>query len=229
MKITKHPTGEKVKAGGTAKFIARADNAVEMSWHLVSPQGKDYRFSKIKGVFPDLTVSGGQKETLTLGNIPAEMNGWEVYCRFYSDKSNFEKTERATLTVTGTSSSSSSSTTTVTQAPAVTSAPAVTAAPVIVYVTPEPTAVVIYVTPEPTAPQTPTAPTTGGNGIGIDPYAGSEKPDHTVLFVVAGAAVFAVLALCVTLIVISRMKAKERARRERERRRREKEKRQREE
>ena len=105
LKITKSPTGEKVREGGTAKFVAKAENAVDASWHFVSPKNKDYRFSKIKDVFPKLGVKGGQSGTLELSNIPAEMDGWSVYCRFYSDKTNFQKTKAAKITVTRSPSS----------------------------------------------------------------------------------------------------------------------------
>ena len=82
-KITKHPTGETVEVGGTAKFIARADNATSFTWRLVSADTTcTYKASEGSYYFPGLEVSGINSDTLILSNIPASLSGWCVECRF---------------------------------------------------------------------------------------------------------------------------------------------------
>ena len=81
--ITKHPTGETVDEGGTAKFVARANDATEITWRLVSPDTTStYTAQEAPAYFLGLTVEGIGTETLTLGNIPASLNGWAVEARF---------------------------------------------------------------------------------------------------------------------------------------------------
>ena len=82
-KITKHPTGETVEVGGTAKFIARADNATSHTWRLVSADTTcTYKASEGEYYFPGLKVSGTESEKLVLSNIPESLSGWCVECRF---------------------------------------------------------------------------------------------------------------------------------------------------
>ena len=222
LKITKSPTDEKVREGGTCKFIAKADNAVEMSWHFVSPKNKDYRYSKIKEVFPRLSVKGGMNTTLEISNVPADMNGWSVYCRFYSDKTNFQKSGSAKITVTRASATAVPSATLAPTAP-----PAATATAEPPRDTPIPSLPPI-VAPDGGSgqqgggaqgaggPQGGSA--QGGSSTGMLPAQGAQAPagrDHTVLFVVAGAAILVVMMLCGTLIYLSRMREAERRERER--------------
>ena len=82
-KITKHPTGETVEPGGSAKFIARADNATEFVWRIVSKDTTNTITAKeAPSYFSGLKVSGTDSETLVLSNIPSSMNGWSVECKF---------------------------------------------------------------------------------------------------------------------------------------------------
>ena len=82
-KITKHPTGETVEEGDTAKFIARADNATKHTWRLVSADTTcTYKATEGSYYFPGLEVSGTDTDTLVLSNIPASLNGWCVECKF---------------------------------------------------------------------------------------------------------------------------------------------------
>ena len=83
---TKNPTGETVSEGGRAIFIARADNASSYVWRIISPEGTQvYDYTAARTAFPSLSISGGDSETLTLSNIPYDMNGWKVACLFRSD------------------------------------------------------------------------------------------------------------------------------------------------
>ena len=84
--ITKHPTGETVEAGGSAKFIAKADNANKIVWKLVSPDTSNtIDCASADGDFPGLGVEGLGTDTLILTNIPKSMNNWCVECRFFND------------------------------------------------------------------------------------------------------------------------------------------------
>ena len=81
--MTKSPTSETVTPGGTAYFIARADNAREISWFISSPDGtKGYNAKDIKTDFPNVTCTGLGTETLIMTGIPAELDGWKVKCKF---------------------------------------------------------------------------------------------------------------------------------------------------
>lgn len=81
--ITKNPTGETVEAGGTAQFVARADNADSFVWRIVSADTTNTIPAKDAAYyFSGLEVSGADTERLTLSNIPKSMNGWAVECKF---------------------------------------------------------------------------------------------------------------------------------------------------
>ena len=105
--VTKSPTDETVEAGGSCWFVAKYENAIWAEWHFVSPDGKtDLDYSKITDQFPKLEVSKGFASTTHLNNIPREMDGWKVYCRF-SNNAGSVKTGTAKLTVTAASGGSS--------------------------------------------------------------------------------------------------------------------------
>lgn len=81
--ITKHPTGEIVTEGGSAKFIAYANDAEKIVWYLVSGDGTAaYTAADAPKYFPGLTVTGTDTETLTLKNIPLTLNGWQAMAKF---------------------------------------------------------------------------------------------------------------------------------------------------
>lgn len=81
--VTKDPTGETVTEGGSAIFIARADNAQSLVWRFISADGNTaYDYTQVRSAFPQLGVSGGDTDTLILTSIPYELNGWKVACLF---------------------------------------------------------------------------------------------------------------------------------------------------
>ena len=91
MVITKSPTGERVEAGGAAKFVSRAENAERIVWRIVSNDTTNtVQASDAAGTFPGLQVSGLGTETLALGNIPASMDGWRVEAQFWSGNKHVE-------------------------------------------------------------------------------------------------------------------------------------------
>ena len=83
VQITKSPTSETVQAGGSAVFIAYADNSTGIVWITVSPDAKTaYDINNAVTAFPSLQVSGQGTSVLTLSNIPYEMDGWRIQAYF---------------------------------------------------------------------------------------------------------------------------------------------------
>ena len=80
--VTKHPTDETVEEGGEAVFVAKAKYAQEYLWQFVSPEGITYDCADAPGTFKGLQVSGADTERIVLKNIPAELDGYRIYCRF---------------------------------------------------------------------------------------------------------------------------------------------------
>ena len=98
-KVTKSPTGETVKAGESAYFVAKQERAEWAVWHFVSPDGsKDLDYTQAAKEFPKLQIINGDQGTMQLKNIPAELNGWKVYCAFRNNIGT-TKTDSATITV----------------------------------------------------------------------------------------------------------------------------------
>ena len=137
LKITKNPTGETVDAGGSATFVARADNAYSRVWRIVSKDTtKTVNAKDASSYFGNgLSVSGADTDTLVLSKIPASMNEWSVECKFIgADGKTFLCTTGAIIRVrgasTGTGSNTSSGTgTATTPKPTYNPSAAVTAAP----------------------------------------------------------------------------------------------------
>ena len=80
--VTKHPTDETVEEGGEAVFVAKAKYAQEYLWRFVSPEGITYDCADAPDTFKGLQVSGADTERIVLKNIPAELDGYRIYCRF---------------------------------------------------------------------------------------------------------------------------------------------------
>lgn len=100
--VTKNPTDVTVGIGGSCSFLADYENAVYATWHFVSPDGqKDFDYGQINVEFPNLTVLNGMYSNLELQNVPENMNGWRVYCR-YSNDNGAVNTAMATITVSAT-------------------------------------------------------------------------------------------------------------------------------
>ncbi len=97
--VTKSPTSETVVKGGSCFFAARYHNAIRAVWHFVSPDGKtDLTYQEASKQFPTMKILNGMYSTMKLENIPAEANGWKVYCR-YSNKAGSVDTATALITV----------------------------------------------------------------------------------------------------------------------------------
>ena len=101
-RITKDPGSEKVAVNGKCQFVTRYENAELAEWHFVSPDGsRDLDYEQVQKEFSKLKVVNGFTKDLTLENIPAELNGWKVYCRF-SNKYGSVNTKTALITVDST-------------------------------------------------------------------------------------------------------------------------------
>ena len=98
--ITKNPTGEMVSEGGTAIFVARADEADSMEWYLAdNVGGTPVEITQAAAAVSGLQVYGQGTETLTLSGIPASLNGWQVECRFTGNTGAVAVSTRAAITV----------------------------------------------------------------------------------------------------------------------------------
>lgn len=83
VQVTKSPTSETVEKGGKATFVARAANAVDITWRLVSSDGLEtINAAAAPQYFTGVEVYGVGTDTLTIKNIPDSMNGWLVEAKF---------------------------------------------------------------------------------------------------------------------------------------------------
>ena len=99
--IKKNPTGETVNVGGKCQFVTRYENAKWAVWHFVSPDGsRDIDYLQAGEAFPTLKIIDGYGKDMTLDKIPAELNGWKVYCRFINDAGSADS-EAALITIKG--------------------------------------------------------------------------------------------------------------------------------
>ena len=80
--ITKHPTGETVDEGGEASFVAKAKYAQKYAWTLIAPDGTKIDCVDAPKSFSGLKVSGANGEKVTLSNIPADLDGYQIMCEF---------------------------------------------------------------------------------------------------------------------------------------------------
>ena len=81
--ITKSPTSEVVDAGGKASFVAYGSNFTAITWTISNADSSiNYNASEAPNHFPGLGVTGQGSSTLTLSNIPSDLNGWKVQAIF---------------------------------------------------------------------------------------------------------------------------------------------------
>ncbi len=80
--VTKNPTGETVDEGGSATFIAHAENYNEIIWRIVSNDTTNTIQASDAPSYFGCQVYGLGTETLVITNIPAEMDGWRVEAMF---------------------------------------------------------------------------------------------------------------------------------------------------
>ena len=98
--VYKHPTGETVDPGGWASFVTSGGYVQDFEWCLMTPD-KQHRFTLAEAReeaavvsreplvprdFRQVRTSGDFAEGLVVDNIPADLDGYYVYCRLYSYK-----------------------------------------------------------------------------------------------------------------------------------------------
>ncbi len=117
-----------MEPGGSCWFVAKYENAIWAVWHFVSPDGQtDLAYDAITTRFPNLEVTKGYANVTQVKNIPAEMDGWKVYCRFSNNAGSVD-TAMAGITVRSASAVTQTQTQT-TGTTAVQGAPVVTKSP----------------------------------------------------------------------------------------------------
>ena len=98
--VYKSPTGETVDPGGWASFVTSGGYVQDYEWCIMTPD-KKHRFTLkeareeatvvsrealIPKDFSQVTTEGDFTDRLIMRNIPADMDGYYVYCRLYSYK-----------------------------------------------------------------------------------------------------------------------------------------------
>ena len=97
--ITKSPTDETVEEGGSCWFIAKYENATTAVWHFLSPDGQtDLTYESAQNRFPKMEIVNGMYSDLQLKNIPLDLDGWKVFCR-YGNSNGTTDTGKATIYV----------------------------------------------------------------------------------------------------------------------------------
>ena len=82
LSVTKNPTNENKKIGGTAVFVACSNIYESLSWTFVSPDGGEFTpASFVAG--SAATISGESSTTISVNKVEDWMNGWGAYCTFY--------------------------------------------------------------------------------------------------------------------------------------------------
>lgn len=80
--LSAQPETTTVDEGESATFKVKARNVEGLTWYFVNPETQEKTTARNIGkVFQGLKVEGANKQTLTLKKVPAEMNGWSLYCQ----------------------------------------------------------------------------------------------------------------------------------------------------
>ncbi len=98
----KDPYNASGEFGGWVSFAASSMYADSHVWFLVSPDGNQtLAVERCNEVFPTLTYTGETTERLNLHHLPAEIDGWKVFCRHWSvDQIGYSDSKMAKITVT---------------------------------------------------------------------------------------------------------------------------------
>ena len=96
--ITKDPTGELLGEGGTAYFVARAENAETMKWEFLDTIGITYTCEETLQMNSGLQLNYPDDDTLQISNVPVSLSGWK--CRtVFGRGENIKTTAYADITV----------------------------------------------------------------------------------------------------------------------------------
>ena len=80
--VNKHPGSESVEIGDWTSFVATAGYSDSCRWLFTSPEGKYFNGDELKAKFPAVSVDESGEGKLKIYDIPAELDGWSVICRF---------------------------------------------------------------------------------------------------------------------------------------------------
>lgn len=79
--IKEQPETQTIDENGTATFKIKAKGYQGITWYFVDPvSGEKTTARNIGKIFKSMKVSGQNKLTLTLKKVPADLNGWSIYC-----------------------------------------------------------------------------------------------------------------------------------------------------
>ena len=90
--VTKSPTDEVRFVGDNAIFTSAASGYSKFSWNFVSPDEKIVTVQDFRNMFPYASVEGDDTTTLTVKNVSTAINGWAVYCAFFSGNTEVDTT-----------------------------------------------------------------------------------------------------------------------------------------
>lgn len=199
--LFKSPGPETVDEGGWASFVVSGQFIGAYEWRLESPDGaSNYSFGEISSRFPGLDFSGEDSDKIIVRNIPADMNGWKIYCVAWSVGKLSSVTSNTALITVNRLTPLPTPTPTPAPTPEPTPVPTPTPTPV---PTPAPTPVPTPVpTPEPTPEPTP------------DPFtpkwAITENTLRDVMFALLGLIGVFVLFVLISSFVTSRRRRRRR-------------------
>ena len=98
--VIKNPGNERVDEGGLASFAATALYTLDYAWHAVDPAtNTDYPVEVLPDVNGVRLIDDVNRSTLNLYNVPASMDGWQIYCTFLGASWAKTNSARATLRV----------------------------------------------------------------------------------------------------------------------------------
>ncbi len=100
--VFKSPGPETVDEGDWTSFVVSGQYVGSYEWRLERPDGSaSYTLREaISSFFPYLTCSGENTDKLILSNVPADLNGWKIYCVLWSvGQISSSRTNTALITV----------------------------------------------------------------------------------------------------------------------------------
>ena len=105
----KDPGNTVIEAGGSTSFVVSSMYTDEDEWYLVDASGHSFTAKDVRSRFPSLECSGENTDKLVLHNVPADMNGWSVFCRHWSvNKISYSDSKKGSITIKGTQPTSAS-------------------------------------------------------------------------------------------------------------------------
>ena len=130
--VFKHPGAETVKEGGMVSYVVSSSYCKHVDWELISPDGqKTIKSGDVSATFPGARADNNGTDKLTINNVTAEMDGWQVRAVFYGYTDDYVTRSRSvTIRVSGVTPKPAESAAPVeTESPAESASPTETTAP----------------------------------------------------------------------------------------------------